>query len=57
MVGIIMSKGHSAGLHNNKAWLFDRYNIKKKSIKEIAKEARVSEVSVYASIKKFGLKR
>ena len=49
--------GHSAGLHNNRTWLFDRYNIKKKSVKEIAKEARVSEVSVYAAIKKHGLKR
>ena len=55
MVGFIMP--HSTGLHNNRTWLFDRYNIKKKSVKEIAKEARVSEVSVYAAIKKHGLKR
>ena len=49
--------GHSAGLHNNRTWLFDRYNIKKLSVAKIAKEAGVSEVSVYAAIKKFGLKR
>lgn len=49
--------GHSKGLHNNKAWLFDRYNIKKKSVDEIAKEAGVSQVSIYAALKKFGLKR
>jgi predicted DNA-binding protein YlxM (UPF0122 family) len=55
MVGVVMP--HSTGLHNNRAWLFDRYNVKKKSVKEIAKEAKVSEVSVYASLKKFGLKR
>ncbi len=50
-------KGHSAGLHNNRKWLFDRYNIKKLSVAKIAKEAGVSQVSVYASIKRFGLKR
>ena len=49
--------GHSAGLHNNKAWLFKRYCVERKSVKKIAKEAGVSEVSVYASIKKMGLKR
>ncbi len=48
---------HSTGLHNNKTWLFKRYNLERKSVKKIAKEAGVSEVSVYASIKKFGLKR
>ena len=48
---------HSTGLHNNRTWLFDRYNIKKLSVAKIAKEAGVSEVSVYAAIKKFGLKR
>jgi predicted DNA-binding protein YlxM (UPF0122 family) len=50
-------KGHSLGLHNNRKWLFDRYNIKKLSVAKIAKEAGVSEVSVYASIKNLGLKR
>ena len=48
---------HSTGLHTNKTWLFDRYCKKRLSVKKIAKEAGVSEVSVYASIKKFGLKR
>ena len=52
-----MSKGHSVGFHTNKAWLFKRYNLERKSVAKIAKEAGVSEVSVYASIKKFGLKR
>ena len=47
----------STGLHNNKTWLFDRYCKKRLSVKKIAKEAGVSEVSVYASIKKFNLKR
>ena len=56
MVGIV-SKGHSVGLHNNKSWLFKRYNIEKKAVKAIAEEAGVSEVSIYASIKKFKLKR
>jgi predicted DNA-binding protein YlxM (UPF0122 family) len=55
MVGIIMA--HSVGLHTNKQWLFDRYCKKRLSVKKIAKEAGVSEVSVYASIKKFNLKR
>jgi len=49
--------GHSTGLHTNRAWLFDRYCKKRLSVKKIAKEAGVSEVSVYASIKKLGLKR
>ena len=49
--------GHSVGLHNNRAWLFKRYNLERKSVEKIAKEAGVSQVSVYASIKKFGLKR
>jgi len=48
---------HSSGLHTNRAWLFDRYCKKRLSVKKIAKEAGVSEVSVYASIKKLGLKR
>jgi len=52
-----MAKGHSVGLHTNRAWLFKRYNIERKSVAKIAKEAGVSEVSVYASIKKMGLKR
>ena len=52
-----MSKGHSTGLHNNEKWLFDRFNIKKLSVGEIAKQAGVSEVSIYASIKKYKLKR
>jgi hypothetical protein len=52
-----MSKGHSVGLHTNKAWMFKRYNLERKSVAKIAKEAGVSEVSVYAAIKKFGLKR
>ena len=56
MVGIV-SKGHSLGLHNNRAWLFKRYNVERKSVKAIAKEAGVSEVSVYAAIKKHRLKR
>jgi len=49
--------GHSTGLHTNRAWLLDRYCKKRLSVKKIAKEAGVSEVSVYASIKKMGLKR
>ena len=52
-----MSKGHSTGLHNNQKWLFDRFKIKKLSVGEIAKQAGVSEVSIYASIKKYKLKR
>ena len=49
--------GHSPVLHNKKAWIFKRYCVERKSVKKIAKEAGVSEVSVYASIKKFNLKR
>ena len=49
--------GHSIGLHTNKQWLFQKYCVKRMPVKKIAKEAGVSEVSVYASIKKFGLKR
>ena len=55
VVGVIMA--HSVGLHTNKTWLFKRYCVERKSVKKIAKEAGVSEVSVYASIKKFNLKR
>ena len=55
--GVWRMAGHSVGLHTNKQWLFDRYCKKRLSVKKIAKEAGVSEVSVYASIKKFNLKR
>jgi len=50
-------KGHSIGLHNNEAWMRNRFLIQRKSIADIAKEAKVSEVSIYASIKKYKLKR
>jgi predicted DNA-binding protein YlxM (UPF0122 family) len=50
-------KGHSLGLHTNEAWMRNRFLIQRKSIADIAKEARVSEVSIYASIKKYKLKR
>ena len=50
-------KGHSIGLHNNEAWIRNRFLIQRKSVAEIAKEAKVSEVSIYASLKKYKLKR
>ena len=45
-------------MYKNKAWMFNRFFVQKKSIPEIAKEAKCSERTIYNYLEKFGyLKR
>ena len=42
-------------LYESKAWLFDRYVIKKKKITEIAEEAGCSHMTIQRALEKYGL--
>lgn len=42
-------------LYKNKAWLFDRYHVKKLDIKDIAQEANCTIQTIYVYLKKFGI--
>lgn len=42
-------------LYENKAWLFDRYVVKKIKTVDIAKEAGCSHMTIQRALEKFGL--
>ena len=43
-------------LYQNKDWLYNRYNIQKKTIVEISQECKVSAMTIQRYIEKFGIK-
>jgi AcrR family transcriptional regulator len=42
-------------LYQSKNWLFTRYAVQKRSIEEIAAEAKCTTQTVYTYLKKFGI--
>lgn len=43
--------------YQNKSWLFDQYEVKKKSITQIAREQNVSYQTIQNYLEKFNIKR
>lgn len=44
-------------LHKSKAWLYKRYVVERKNIKELAEEAGVSHMTIQRALEKHGLIR
>lgn len=42
-------------LYKSKDWLYRRYVVQKKSMEEIAKECRVTTMTIYRQLKDFGI--
>lgn len=42
-------------LYKSKDWLYRRYVVQKKSMEEIAKECRVTVMTIYRQLKDFGI--
>jgi DNA-binding MurR/RpiR family transcriptional regulator len=42
-------------LYESQTWLYRRYVVQKKTMEEIAQECKVSVMTIYRALKKFGM--